>query len=29
MTERAHALGGDVTVQSEPGEGTLVEVRLP
>lgn len=29
MRERAQALGGDVTVQSSPGEGTLVEVRLP
>lgn len=29
MRERAQALGGDVSVQSKPGEGTLVEVTLP
>jgi signal transduction histidine kinase len=29
MRERAQALGGDVTVESAPGEGTLVEVNLP
>jgi signal transduction histidine kinase len=29
MRERAQALGGDLTVESKPGEGTLVEVTLP
>jgi signal transduction histidine kinase len=29
MTERAQALGGVLTVHSQPGEGTLVEVVLP
>jgi signal transduction histidine kinase len=29
MRERAEALGGDLTVDSKPGHGTLVEVRLP
>jgi len=29
MRARARALGGDVSVQSAPGEGTLVEVTLP
>jgi signal transduction histidine kinase len=29
MRERARARGGDVVVQSAPGEGTLVEVTLP
>lgn len=29
MRERARALGGDVTIQSAPGAGTLVEVKLP
>lgn len=29
MRERAKALGGDVVVESTPGEGTTVEVRLP
>ncbi len=29
MRQRARALGGDLTVQSAPGEGTLVEVTLP
>jgi signal transduction histidine kinase len=29
MRERAHALGGDLIVRSDPGEGTLVEVVLP
>jgi two-component system sensor histidine kinase DevS len=29
MRERARALGGDVVVQSTPGEGTTIEVRLP
>jgi signal transduction histidine kinase len=29
MRERARARGGDVVVQSAPGEGTVVEVMLP
>jgi signal transduction histidine kinase len=29
MRERAQALGGDLTVRSNPGEGTVVEVVLP
>lgn len=29
MQARAHAVGGDLTVQSAPGEGTVVEVTLP
>jgi signal transduction histidine kinase len=29
MRQRAQALGGDLTVSSDPGEGTLVEVVLP
>ena len=29
LRERASLLGGDVTVTSAPGEGTIVEVRLP
>ena len=29
MQARAHAVGGDLTVQSAPGKGTLVEVTLP
>lgn len=29
MRERARALGGDVVVESRPGEGTTVQVRLP
>jgi signal transduction histidine kinase len=29
MRERAQAMGGDLTIQSDPGEGTLVEVLLP
>ena len=28
MRERARTLGGDLTVSSEPGEGTLVEATL-
>jgi two-component system sensor histidine kinase NreB len=29
MQERAKALGGEVRVESEPGKGTKVRVRLP
>jgi signal transduction histidine kinase len=29
MRERARALGGNLTVESAPGEGTTVEVKLP
>jgi len=29
MRERAQALGGNLTVESEPGIGTFVEVKLP
>lgn len=29
MQERAEALGGEVRVESEPGKGTKVRVRLP
>jgi signal transduction histidine kinase len=29
MRERAQALGGNLTIESEPGTGTLVEVNLP
>jgi signal transduction histidine kinase len=29
MHERAHALGGNLDIQSAPGQGTLVEVKLP
>jgi signal transduction histidine kinase len=29
MRERAQAMGGDLTIQSDPGQGTLVEVNLP
>ena len=29
MRERAQALGGDLRVESRPGEGTMVEVLLP
>ena len=29
MTARIHELGGAVTVDSTPGSGTRVEVRLP
>ena len=29
MRERARAMGGDVVVQSTPGDGTTIEVRLP
>ena len=29
MRERAQAMGGDLTIESDPGHGTLVEVNLP
>ena len=29
LRERATLLGGDVTIRSEPGRGTTVEMRLP
>lgn len=29
MRERAQAMGGDLTIRSDPGQGTLVEVHLP
>ena len=29
MQARAHSVGGDLTVQSAPGKGTVVEVTLP
>jgi len=29
LRERAYLLGGDIRVQSAPGEGTLVEMRIP
>ena len=29
MQERAHALGGDVRVQSRPGEGTVITAEIP
>lgn len=29
MRERAQAMGGDLTIRSDPGQGTLVEVVLP
>jgi signal transduction histidine kinase len=29
LRERASLLGGDATVASEPGKGTVVEVRIP
>jgi two-component system sensor histidine kinase UhpB len=29
LRERAYLLGGDVSVESEPGRGTRVELRLP
>ncbi len=29
MRERARLLGGELTAQSEPGQGTLVEAILP
>jgi signal transduction histidine kinase len=29
MEERVHLLGGHFTVQSEPGDGTVVIVEVP
>ena len=29
ITERARTMGGEVIVQSRPGEGTRVEVKIP
>ena len=29
MRERAHAFGGDMTIQGSPGEGTVVTVQIP
>jgi signal transduction histidine kinase len=29
LRERAYLLGGDVSIASEPGRGTTVEVRIP
>jgi len=29
MQERAALMGGEVTIQSSPGQGTLVEAKLP
>jgi signal transduction histidine kinase len=29
MRERARAMGGDLTIRSDPGQGTVVEVNLP
>jgi signal transduction histidine kinase len=29
MQERAHSLGGDVRIQSQPGEGATVELEIP
>jgi signal transduction histidine kinase len=29
MQERAESLGGNVTINSEPGQGTIIEVALP
>ena len=29
MRARARSAGGDVDVQSRPGEGVLIEVRVP
>jgi len=29
MRERARAFGGEVAIQSAPGEGTLVRVKIP
>jgi signal transduction histidine kinase len=28
VRERAALLGGDVSIESEPGKGTIVELRL-
>jgi signal transduction histidine kinase len=29
MHERAEAAGGTLDVQSEPGEGTLIAIKIP
>jgi NarL family two-component system sensor histidine kinase LiaS len=29
LHERAHGLGGAVTIRSAPGQGTAVDVRVP
>jgi len=29
MRFRAHALGGDITIDSQPGEGTIVSCMVP
>jgi signal transduction histidine kinase len=29
LRERAYLLGGDIRIESAPGQGTLVEMRLP
>jgi signal transduction histidine kinase len=29
LKERAHLLGGEVAIESVPGRGTCVEMRLP
>jgi signal transduction histidine kinase len=29
MRERAHALGGDLTITSEPNSGTRIEISIP
>lgn len=29
MRERAHAIGGELSISSEPGHGTMVRLRLP
>ena len=29
LRERAHLLGGDVRIETQPGRGTVLEVRIP